>query len=223
MHSMKLSRRHFLSGMTGVGAILPVTSIAAGSSQAASAKRPLVVTSKTNPLVREEITTTAYDLMLNGGSAMDAAEKGTNISESDPRDTTDGYGGDGVLITGQRRAGGDPQLPFHKVEAGYHLGHRMLDLEPGVHFQEVEAAVAVDQELHRAGAPVVDRPRRFYCSRAHGIAQLARQPGRWRLLDDFLVAALDRAVALEKMDTVAVAIGEHLDLDMARPIKELLY
>ena len=94
MHSIKLSRRHFLSGMTGVGAILPVTSIAAGSSQAASPKRPLVVTSKTNPLVREEITTTAYDLMLNGGSAMDAAEKGTNISESDPRDTTVGYGGD---------------------------------------------------------------------------------------------------------------------------------
>ena len=25
MHSMKLSRRHFLSGMTGVGTILPIT------------------------------------------------------------------------------------------------------------------------------------------------------------------------------------------------------
>ena len=94
MHSIKLSRRHFLSGMTGVGAILPATTIAAGSTQAASPRRPLVVTSKTNPLVREEITTAAWDLMVAGGSAMDAAEKATNISERDPRDATVGYGGD---------------------------------------------------------------------------------------------------------------------------------
>ncbi len=94
MHSTKLSRRHFLSGMTGVGAILPATAITAGSTQAASSRRPLVVTSKTNPLVREEITTAAWDLMQAGGSAMDAAEKATNISERDPRDATVGYGGD---------------------------------------------------------------------------------------------------------------------------------
>jgi N4-(beta-N-acetylglucosaminyl)-L-asparaginase len=56
--------------------------------------RPLIVTSKTNPFVREEITTTAWEILQRGGSPLDAAEKGTNVSELDPRDSTVGYGGD---------------------------------------------------------------------------------------------------------------------------------
>ncbi|MFQ5791321.1 MAG: N(4)-(beta-N-acetylglucosaminyl)-L-asparaginase, partial [Acidobacteriota bacterium] len=48
----------------------------------------------TNPLVREEITTTAWDILTADGSAMDAAEKAANVSEGDPRDSTVGYGGD---------------------------------------------------------------------------------------------------------------------------------
>jgi hypothetical protein len=39
--------------------------------------------------------------------------------------------------------------------------------------------------------------------------------GRGRLLDDLLVAPLDRAVALAEVDDVAVAVAEHLDLDVA--------
>ena len=39
---------------------------------------------------------------------------------------------------------------------------------------------------------------------------------RGGLLDDLLVAALDRAVALAEVDDVAVAVGEDLDLDVAR-------
>ena len=41
------------------------------------------------------------------------------------------------------------------------------------------------------------------------------QRGR-RLLDQLLVAALDRAVALAEVDDVAVLVGQHLDLDVAR-------
>jgi hypothetical protein len=44
----------------------------------------------------------------------------------------------------------------------------------------------------------------------------ASRKGRGRLLDDLLVAPLDRAFALAEIDRVAVAVGEHLDLDMAR-------
>ena len=43
-----------------------------------------------------------------------------------------------------------------------------------------------------------------------------------RLLDDLLVAALDRAVALEEVHHVACAIAEHLDLDVARADDRLL-
>jgi N4-(beta-N-acetylglucosaminyl)-L-asparaginase len=56
--------------------------------------RPLVVSSKTNPHVAKEITTAAWEILQRGGSPLDAAEKGTNVSELDPRDPTVGYGGD---------------------------------------------------------------------------------------------------------------------------------
>ena len=39
---------------------------------------------------------------------------------------------------------------------------------------------------------------------------------RRRFLDHLLVAALQRAVALEQMDDIAVLVAEHLHLDMAR-------
>ena len=52
--------------------------------------------------------------------------------------------------------------------------------------------------------------------------ELGRGDRAGRLLDDLLVAALDRAVALEEVDHVAVAIAEHLDLDVARLEDRLL-
>ena len=45
---------------------------------------------------------------------------------------------------------------------------------------------------------------------------------RGRLLDQLLVAALDRAVALAQVDHVAVRVGEHLDLDVARILQVAL-
>jgi hypothetical protein len=44
-----------------------------------------------------------------------------------------------------------------------------------------------------------------------------------RFLDDLLVAALHRAVALAEIDRVAVGVGQHLDLDVARVLEELLH
>ncbi|HUW14692.1 MAG TPA: N(4)-(beta-N-acetylglucosaminyl)-L-asparaginase [Anaerolineae bacterium] len=58
------------------------------------ANRPLIVTSKTNLVMAELITAAAWDALQEGGSPLDAAERGTNVSESDPRDYTVGYGGD---------------------------------------------------------------------------------------------------------------------------------
>ncbi len=94
----------------------------------------------------------------------------------------------------------------------------MLDLEARVHLDEVEAAASADDELDRAGADIADGP-------GGGDRGLAQSPcarslveaGRGRLLDHLLVAALDRAVALEEVDRVAVAVGEDLHLDMPRP------
>jgi len=57
--------------------------------------RPLIVSSNTSSVVGELVVTTAWEVLEKGGSPLDAAERGTNISELDPRDPTVGYGGDG--------------------------------------------------------------------------------------------------------------------------------
>ena len=46
---------------------------------------------------------------------------------------------DVLLLETQRQAGGDADLFLHDVDAGDQLGHRMLHLQTGVHFKEVEA------------------------------------------------------------------------------------
>src|SRR5690606_11874320 len=46
--------------------------------------------------------------------------------------------------------------------------------------------------------------------------------GRRRLFTYLLVAALQRAVALAQMDAAALAVAEHLDLDVARQFQVFL-
>ena len=46
---------------------------------------------------------------------------------------------------------------------------------------------------------------------------------RWRLFHQLLMAALDAAFALAQADHVAVLVGQHLELDVARALDELLH
>ena len=62
---------------------------------------------------------------------------------------------DVALPEAQLLAGGDADLLLHDVDAGDHLGHRVLDLDARVHLDEEELVVLV-QELERAGAAVAD-------------------------------------------------------------------
>ena len=84
-----------------------------------------------------------------------------------------------VLPARQALAGRDPQLPLDQVEAGDHLGDRMLDLQAGVHFHEIECAGArgLDDELDGAGADVTDRLCRCNRRGAHFGAPPALIPG----------------------------------------------
>lgn len=93
MSSNDPNRRAFISTLVGGSLALPILAQPA-LSRPLKAGGPLVVTSKTNSAVRAGITGTAWDILSAGGSAMDAAEAGTNVSELDPRDRTVGFGGD---------------------------------------------------------------------------------------------------------------------------------
>ena len=111
---------------------------------------------------------------------------------------------------------GDPQLLGDEVEAGDALGDRVLDLQAGVGLEEPEACrrSVVGEELHGAGADVVDRLRGGHGRGGQlGPQGVVHHRGR-RLLDHLLVAALQRALPLAQRPHGAVRVGEHLHLDV---------
>ncbi len=96
----------------------------------------------------------------------------------------------------------------------------MLDLEARVHLDEIELAVLVE-ELDGAGAEIVELAHRLGDGLADLVARAGVERGRGAFLPDLLVAALQRAVALAEMDGVALAVAEHLDLDVARAAADI--
>ena len=116
----------------------------------------------------------------------------------------------------------DAHLGDDEVDVGDLLGDGVLDLDAGVHLDEDVAPVLAEEELDRARVEVADR-----LGEAHGIGTHLRagggvEVGRRRDLDDLLVAALHRAVALEQVQHGAGGVGEHLHLDVPRVDHRLL-
>ena len=99
----------------------------------------------------------------------------------------------------------------------------MLHLQAGVDLQERDGAALAQQKLHRACAHVAcggaDVARSGVDAFALGIAQ-KRSGG---LFHQLLVAPLQRAVARAQHHHVAVGVGQHLGLDVAGLVEELLH
>ena len=91
----------------------------------------------------------------------------------------------------QRLAGGDANHLLDEINAGDEFRHGMLDLQAGVHLEEVEALVLPRDELHRASGIIIDRLGESDRLRAHRGAGRGIEQRRRRFLDDFLIAALD--------------------------------
>jgi len=104
----------------------------------------------------------------------------------------------------------DADLFLHQVDAVDLLGHRMLDLDAGVHLHEVEILFVVDEEFERAGVLIIDGVRQLDRGLAHRLAHGGRDEGGRRFLKQFLVAALDGAVAFADMDNFSVMISKDL-------------
>ena len=100
---------------------------------------------------------------------------------------------------------------------GDQLGDAVLDLDAAVDLHEVEAAVLVEQELHRAGVAVADVARRpCAASSPMRLRWAGVQAGRGRLLHDLLAPTLEGAVALAERQRRAVVVRQELDLDVVR-------
>ena len=76
-------------------------------------------------------------------------------------------------VSDSSRAGGDADLLEDQVDAGDHLGHRMLDLNARVHFDEIEFAVLVE-ELDGADAEILHLAHRL----GDGLADLVARRRR---------------------------------------------
>ena len=122
---------------------------------------------------------------------------------------------DRLLRERQRLARRDAELLGDEVEAGDLLGDAVLHLQARVHLEEEELAV-LEQHLDGARVHVAARERDLHGRLAHRAARLVGNRGRGRFLDELLVPALRRAVAVAQVHAVAVRVGEDLQLDVAR-------
>ena len=95
-----------------------------------------------------------------------------------------------------------------------HSRHRVLDLQTGVHFEKVEIAVRIDNELHSPRRVVAHRVRQRNRLLTHSIAHGFVHERRGRFFDDFLVATLQRALAFPQMHDVLVLVSQHLNFDV---------
>jgi hypothetical protein len=141
--------------------------------------------------------------------------KGARVLGVDP--AFDGVAGEADLVLGERQplTGGDEDLLVDEVDVGDRLGHRMLDLEAGVHLDEVELAVLV-QEFDGAGAGITEIGHCLGDDAAHALALFCVDRGRGRLLPDLLVAPLQRTVAFAEVNRGTLAVAHDLEFDMAR-------
>ncbi len=113
--------------------------------------------------------------------------------------------------------------PLDQIDARHLLRDAMLDLQPRVHFEEVEAPrVGVEYELDRAGGFVLHGLRETHGARMQCCAFRLCQAWRGCLLDHLLIAPLHRAVAFAKCDHAATAVAENLHFNVARVLDKLL-
>jgi N4-(beta-N-acetylglucosaminyl)-L-asparaginase len=89
-----ISRRNFVNRTIGAGAGAMIIPVVAGFGMQSKniLNRPLIITSHTNETGRQAMEA-GWEMLKNGGSAVDAVEKAANIIEVDPEDTSVGYGG----------------------------------------------------------------------------------------------------------------------------------
>src|SRR5262245_55446086 len=98
----------------------------------------------------------------------------------------------------------------------------MLDLDARIHLEKVELlARAIEQVFDRAQSPVTQVTSQADRTRVHGGAHRIGQIWRGRFLGEFLIAPLNRAITIAKVDDV-LAVTENLDLDMAPEVHQSL-
>ena len=101
----------------------------------------------------------------------------------------DGVSGefDSGLIERKFFSVGDSDLPLNQVEAADLLGDGVLDLDSGVHFQEVEISSAIEEEFDSTGIGIANLFGNPDSGGAHFFSEFIAENDAWCFLDNFLV------------------------------------
>ena len=146
----------------------------------------------------------------------DGREVAVRVFRVQPR--LDGVPDLGRRLARQLAARGHLQLGLDQVDPGGQLGDRVLHLQPGVHLEEREPLLArLVEELDGARALVADGQRQPLGRRLELVRLRRGQHRRRGLLDHLLVAPLHRAVPYAQRPRGALAVRDHLDLDVPGP------
>ena len=126
-----------------------------------------------------------------------------------------------VLLLGQADAGvgqgaalGDEDLSTHQVHAGDHLGDSVLNLNPGIHLNEVVVAVLIHQELHGARVDVAHVLGHLHRVGVELVPDLLGHAPGGSVLHYLLIPPLEGAVALAQVHHVAVLVAQNLHLNV---------
>lgn len=115
-------------------------------------------------------------------------------------------------------AGGDEDLEFDEVSASDFFGDGVFDLDAFVDFEEVEVAFVVNDEFDRAGVGVLGHFTEFDSGAAGFFADISKgfavEQRGGGFFDELLVAPLNGAVSLAKVEDFAFAVAEDLDFDV---------
>ncbi|MFC1558083.1 N(4)-(beta-N-acetylglucosaminyl)-L-asparaginase [candidate division KSB1 bacterium] len=97
--SNNISRRNFLKGITGTGLFFSFTNRFSPNKYTDPVQRPVVITS--GKKYGLEANQAVWEVLMLGGRALDAVEKGANAAEANPENIGVGYGGipneDGIV------------------------------------------------------------------------------------------------------------------------------
>src|ERR1039458_520767 len=121
-----------------------------------------------------------------------------------------------VQHVGQLFARRDHDLALYQVHVRDHFRDGMLHLDTRIHLDKIKPMLLIHEEFDGPGIVVADLAERLADDVPDFLAQLGRHPHRRRLLQQFLVAPLNRALAFSQADDVAVLVAQHLELDVAR-------
>src|SRR6185436_9901121 len=113
-------------------------------------------------------------------------------------------------------------LMTHDIDCRDLLGHCMFHLEARVHLHEVIAVVLIEEKLDGTGIVILDSLGNGDGRLAHFGTETRGENQGWGNFDEFLMPALNRAIAFTQMDDISVPVGQDLKFDVMRSLDILL-